>query len=187
MHGNRSLLGIALGKIIALKQACQCIARGQLDHIGSRHLVAPFGVVTDFRLFAIQNKACLIQVSLSVDFNLFARKRRTGHVATRRVTDSGREITDQENDGVAQILQLTQFIQHNRVTDMNIRSCGVQTELATQRRSRRLRASQLLLKIRFNQKRVNAALNGCHGFLDLFGHRIFLFSFAHRFFTKKIT
>ena len=76
---------------------------------------------------------------------------------------------------MAEILQLTKLIEYNRVTDVNVRCRGIQTELAAQLGAGRLGAGQLLLQFAFDQKRVGTAGNRGHCLLDFGRDFVFLF------------
>ena len=89
----------------------------------------------------------LFEIGFGVDLDLFRRQRRTGRVAAGRIANGGRKVTDQEDHRVAEILQLTKLIEHHRVTDVNVGSRGIQTELATQLGAGRLGAGQLLVPV----------------------------------------
>ena len=117
----------------------------------------------------------LFEIGFGVDLNLFRRQRRTGRIAAGRIANGGRKVTDQEDHRVAEILQLTKLIEHHRVTDVNVGSRGIQTELATQLGAGRLGAGQLLLQFAFDQKRVGTAGNRGHCLLDFGRHFVFLF------------
>lgn len=117
----------------------------------------------------------LFEIGLSVNLDLLGRQRRTGRVAAGRIADGCRKVADQENHRVAEILQLTKLIEYNRVTDVNVRCRGIQTELAAQLGASRLGAGQLLLQFAFDQKRVGTAGNRGHCLLDFGRDFVFLF------------
>ena len=118
---------LELGGIVALHHARHGIARGQLNHAARAERVAPLRVIAHLGAAGVQHQRGLTEVRHRVFFDLLARQRRPGGVAPRRVANHRREVTDQEDHLVTQILQLTQLVQHHGVTQMQVWRCRVQT------------------------------------------------------------
>ena len=68
-------------------------------------------------------------VGLRVRDDLFVRQRRARRIAAAGIADLRREVANQENHGVPQILKLTHLVQHHGMAEMNVRRRGVQAEL----------------------------------------------------------
>ena len=170
MHRDRKLFLEALCEVVALKEAREGVAACELNEARCAQRIAPFRVVADFRFVEVENVARLIEVSLRILFNLLARKGRTGRVASGRIADRGSEVAHEEDHRVAEILKLAELVEHHRVADMNVGRRRIETELAAERRSRRLRAGELLLELGLNEEGVRAAGNGGHGFADVVRH-----------------
>ncbi len=60
---------------------------------------------------------------------------------------------------MSEILKLTQFVQNDSVSEMDVGSGRIETEFDTKRLARRFGASELLLKLLLNQKCVGAAFD----------------------------
>lgn len=117
----------------------------------------------------------MVQVSLSIGFNLFARQGRTGGVAARRIPNGSSKVTHQKDYGMAEILKLAKLIEHYRVTNMNVRRRRVKPEFAAKRFTGSLGTRELLFKLGLNEERVGSARDKCHGFANIVGHgKLFL-------------
>ncbi|MNI26967.1 hypothetical protein D3C73_806880 [compost metagenome] len=158
VHRNRDAALEPLGEVFAFHHAGHRIARGQLDHAARAQGIAPFGVVTDLGACRIQHQAGLRVVGLGVGLDLFAGQRRAGAVAAAGVADGGREIANQEDDVVPQVLQLAHLVQHHRMAQVDVRRGGVQPQLDAQRHASRAALGQLASELGLNQQFVAAAL-----------------------------
>jgi hypothetical protein len=119
-------------EIVALHHAGDGVLRGELDHPARTERIAPLGVVANLGLRGVEHQARLFVVSLRVGLDLLARERRAGGVATRRVADHRREVADQKNHLVPQVLQLAHLVQHDRVADVDVGRGRVEAELDAQ-------------------------------------------------------
>src|SRR5205085_2072674 len=109
----------ALREVVALHHPRDRVPGRELDHSAGAERVAPFGVVTNLRLCSVEDQAGLRLIRLGVGLDLLARQRWPGRVASRRVADHRSEVADQEDDRVAEVLQLPQLVQYNRMAEMN--------------------------------------------------------------------
>ncbi len=98
----------------------------------------------------IQHQAGLREIGLGVFVDLLARQRRAGGVAARRIADHRREIADQEDHLMAQILQLAHLVQDDRVAEVQVRRGRVQAELDAQRCAALLGTRQFLREFGFD-------------------------------------
>ena len=99
-----------LAEVVAFHHSRNGVACRQLDHAPRAERVAPLGVVADLGPGRVENQARLRIVSASICFDLLACQRRARGVATRRVADHRGEVTDQEDDRMAQILQVPEWL-----------------------------------------------------------------------------
>jgi len=150
------------------------IARGQLDHAARPEGVAPLRVIADFGAGRIQYQAGLGVVGLRIGLDLLARERRAGGIAPARVPDHGREIADQEDDGMAELLQLAHLVQHHRMAEVDVGCRRIQAQLDAQRNTRCAAARQLLRELCFHQQFITATLDDGEIPLDLGCNRICL-------------
>ncbi len=120
-------------KIVTFKDLFYSHPGTELHKICGGELVHPFAVEAKLGLFGIEQLEHLLFVSFGVYIYLLARERRPRHVLARRVADHPCKIADQENDRMPKFLKRLQLSDHDRVTDMNIRSGRVKAELYTQR------------------------------------------------------
>ncbi|MFU0842271.1 MAG: hypothetical protein ACFWTZ_06680 [Burkholderia sp.] len=187
VHGNGRLLGEALGEVVALEKARERVARGELDEAHGAELDAPLGVVADLGAVEVKDLAGLREVGLGVGDDLLVRERRARHVAARGIADAGGEVAHEEDDRVAEVLELAQLVEHHGVAEMDVGSRRVEAELAAQGLARRLGAGELLHEFLLDQEGIRAAADRGHGFADVIGHRVGLFAPAaflfdcHRF------
>jgi hypothetical protein len=157
VHADRRAGLQPLAEVIAFEHARQRVARGELDHAARAERIAPFAVVADLGPGRIEHQAGLRVVGLRVGLDLLARQRRAGGVAAGRVADHRREVADQENYLMPQVLQLAHLVQHHRMAEVDVRRGRVQAELDAQRLPGRLRARQLLQPVGLGQQLVAAA------------------------------
>ena len=133
VHRNRHAFRVALGEIVALQDARHGVFRAQPDHVFEAQLVQPFAVEADLGFFRIENLEDLRLVGLGVGLDLLARQRRTRGVAAGGIADHGRAVADQEDDGVAEILEVLHLAQQHGVAEMQIGRGGVEAGLHAQR------------------------------------------------------
>ncbi|MNL25092.1 hypothetical protein D3C87_1465600 [compost metagenome] len=133
VNRNGNARFIALGKIIALKHSSHCVLCRHTDKIRRSHFVDPRRIVNDLRFFWIEDFINLFRVGFTVFFDLFARQNRTSRVFARWIPDLRREIPDQKENLVSQVLESAQFIDHHGVADMNIRTRRIRTQFDIQR------------------------------------------------------
>jgi len=78
---------------------------------------------------------------------------RASRIATRRVTDETREVTDQEDDLVPELLELAHLVDEHRVPKMQIGRSRIEPRLDAQR----LAALELLDQFGFDEQLGGAA------------------------------
>src|SRR5713101_6417998 len=106
MHGDRLLVMEALVEFLALEHLRERVLRRQTYEILGRELREPPAVEVHHRFFRAENLENLRLVGLGVLRNLLPRQRRPRRRAPRRVADDAGEISDEEDDGVSEILKM---------------------------------------------------------------------------------
>ncbi|CAM2144483.1 hypothetical protein PT2222_160058 [Paraburkholderia tropica] len=161
----------ALGEVLALQNARDRVARRELDHAVGAERHRPFAVVADFGLFAVEHERGLLEIRLGVRLDLLARERRTRGVAARRVADQRGEVADQEDHGMAEILQLAHLVEHDRVADVDVGRGRIEAELDAQRLAGGRAFRELLLEFFFDQQFVDTALRDGERVTNFVGDR----------------
>ena len=118
------------------------------------------------RLFPIEDQEDLVGVGLRVGRDLLARAARARDVAAGRIADHAGEIADQEHDVVAEILQLPQLVELDRVPEMEVGTGRIEAFLDSQWRA----AGELRRELRLDQQFVGAAAEDRELVLDVGGH-----------------
>ena len=144
MRADGLLLVNARLKIFPLQHLLQCHAAVETDHVFEGHGAEPVAVGHRLRTRGVKNFACLLTVRRRVCEHFFMGEMRPCNGATAGVADHPREIADDENCMVAEVLKLPQFSQNNRVAEMNIRGCRIDPELDAQRPAERKFIAQLI-------------------------------------------
>ena len=132
VHGDRLLAREALGEIVALEHARDGVLRGELDHARGAERLAPFGVVADLGACGIEHLGRLCVISRGVGLDLLARQRRAHVVAARRVADHRREVADEEDHLVPEVLHLAHLVEDDRVAEMDVGRGGIEAQLDAQ-------------------------------------------------------
>src|ERR1700675_1614833 len=111
MHGNRLLVTEALVEVLTLEHLRDGVLRGQSYEILGGKFREPSAVEVDHRFFRAENPENLSLVGFGVLCNLLPRQRRPRRGAPGWIADHSSEISDQEDDGVSEILKMFQFAQ----------------------------------------------------------------------------
>ena len=82
---------------------------------------------------------------LGISVDLLGAEPLSGLALQRRVADPGREVADDQDRGVAQLLEVAQLAQHDSPTQSHRGSCGVETELDPQLATALQLGEQILL------------------------------------------
>src|SRR5438270_8376873 len=127
MDGDTLFVLEALMKILALEHPRDRDLGCKLDEVRRSEFREPSIVEIDDGFFRIQDLEHLRLVSLGILLDLFTRERRTRHRAPRRVADHPGEIADQEDDGVAEVLEMFQLADEDRVSKVEVRRGGVES------------------------------------------------------------
>ena len=127
---------VALGEVVALEDAGDGELARELEQVCEVELAEPLGVAAQLGLVGIEDLERLLDVGLRVRVDLLARERRAGRVAAGRVADERREVADDEDDGVPEVLELAQLAQRHRMTEVQVGRGRVDAELDAQRDAR---------------------------------------------------
>ena len=134
--------GEALGEVVALEDLRHGRRAREAEELLHGH-VEPLGVEPHLGLLAVEDLEGLLRVRARVGVDLLTRELRAQGGAPARIPDAGGVVAHDEDHDVAAILELPQLLQDDRVTEVDVRSGGVQTELDAQRTAPRELALQL--------------------------------------------
>ena len=84
-------------------------------------------------MLVIEDLEDLLEIGLRVCFHLLAFERRASFGLAGGIADHGGEIADEENGGVALVLELLELAQHDGVAEVQIRRGGIDAEIDAQR------------------------------------------------------
>ena len=90
----------------------------QLDQVEKGQAGKPLAVVADLGPIDVQDQPHLIDVGGGVPTHGLLVEGGSRLLLPRRVADPGSEIPHQEDDGVTQLLEAPQLLQHDRVTEV---------------------------------------------------------------------
>ena len=93
----------------------------------------PVAVVVHLRAGEVDDPADLGEVVAGVGLDLLLGQLRSGLVTARRIAHQRGVIADDDDGGVAQVLELTQLAQRNRVPEVHVDARRVDTILHPQR------------------------------------------------------
>ena len=156
-------------KVVALHHAGDGVLGRQLDHAARAQLVAPLAVVAQLGFFRAEHFVGLGAIGFGVGADLFGAQRRAGGVAAARVANEGGEVANEEDDGVAQVLQLAQLVEYDGVAQMDVGRGGVQAQFDAQRLAGGFGAGEFLFPVGGGQQFIAAAQGDLHGFAHAVG------------------
>jgi hypothetical protein len=107
-------------EIFALQHLLQRHPTIESNNVFKRHGSKPVAIADRFRPRRIENFKSLLPVSHRIRLDFCAREVRPRHRPTARITNHPREIADNENCLVAQVLKLPQLLQNDCVPKVNI-------------------------------------------------------------------
>lgn len=171
MDRDRDAALEAFREVLAFEDPRDRVARRELDHPVGAERHRPLAVVADLGLVAVEHQRGLFEVSLRVRLDLLARERRARRVAAGRIADQRREIADQEDHRVPEVLQLAHLVQHDRMADVDVGRGRVEPELDAQRLAGGRAARELLRELFLDQQFVDTALRDGERVADFVGDR----------------
>src|SRR5258708_29521479 len=162
------LLGMeALVEVLAFEHLRDRVLRRQAYEIFRGELREPTAVEIHHGFFRTENLENLCLVGLGVLRNLLARQRRSRRRAPCRIADHSREVSDEEDDRVSEILKMLQLAQQHRVPQMQIGRGRIKARLHSEWLARSDRAFELRAQLGFLDDLRRALLDVC----QLFGNR----------------
>ena len=87
----------------------------------------------DFLWIPIKNLKCLILIGSGVGVNLLSRNNRTRLGLSGGVTDHRGKVPDDQNDLVAEVLELPELSEEDGVAEVNVGGAGIETGLDAKR------------------------------------------------------
>ncbi|MND82204.1 hypothetical protein D3C80_740270 [compost metagenome] len=144
---DRLVTGIALVEVIPFKHPRHCVLRRQANEVGRAQRIHPGGVECDFSSGRVENLEDLRFIGLGIFEDLLASQRRTRCALAAWITDQPREVTNQEDDLMPQLLELAQLINKHCMTQVQVRRRRVKASLDAQR----LATLELLDQFGFDQ------------------------------------
>ena len=121
MSANRLLVVDPCLEIFALQHLLQRHSAVEANYIFKRHASKPIAVANDFCSHRIENLKSLFVVSRRIRLYFIMRQLRSRNRPPARITNQSREIADDENCLVAEVLKFSQFSQNDGVPEVNIR------------------------------------------------------------------
>ena len=114
----------------------------------------------------MENLEDLLLIGFRVLLNLFGCQLFPRCRAARWIADQSGEVTDKKNDRVSKVLEMLHLPDKDRMAEMNVRRCGIETSLHPQWFSGFLRALQLLDQFFLTDDLDGAPANPLELFLD---------------------
>jgi len=114
----------ALVELVALEHLRDGEVGREADGGFVAELAKPLRVVADLGEFLVEDFEDLLLVGEGVFVDLLAGERLPRHVFPARVADEGGEVADEEDDGVAELLEVAQLAQEHGVAEMQVGAVG---------------------------------------------------------------
>jgi hypothetical protein len=132
VDGDRLSRAVALAEVVPLEHPGDGVPGGQLDHLGRAHLAHPARVEDHEGLLRIQDVEDLLLVGPGVLQHLLPGERLAGGALAGGVPDHPGEVTDQEQDLVAEVLELAELVDQDRVAEVEVGRGRVESRLHPQ-------------------------------------------------------
>ena len=158
--------GIAAREIFTLEHLRHREVGGFPDHALECERREPRRVELDSRPGHLQDLAELGAVRLGVRPDLVPRKRPARLGASRGISDHAGEIADDDDDLVAEILEVSELLEHDRVPQVQIRGGRVETQLDLERCAGRPGALKFLYQLRLNDDLGRPSAEAGHLLVD---------------------
>ena len=104
----------AVREVVALQHLRDGEPRGQPHDVRQRELVEPLGLAADLRPLAVEDLEELLEDRLGVRHHLLFGQHRPRLRLAGRVADARRPVADDDDDRVAEVLELPQLAQADR-------------------------------------------------------------------------
>ncbi len=119
----------AVAELLALEHLREGDLGGEIDHAGIAELVEPLRVVADLGLVAVEDAEDLVLVGGGVLHDLFAGEGLAGLRLAGGVADERGGVADEEDDGVAELLEVAQLAHEDGVAEVQVGRGGVEAGL----------------------------------------------------------
>jgi len=119
-------------EVLALQQLRNRVLGGEAHKLVRAHCSEPAPIEIDDRFLRIENLEYLRLVRLGIVFDLLPGERRPRDRTARGIANHSREIADQENCRVPEVLKVFQLAQHHRVAEMQVGGGGIHAEFHSQ-------------------------------------------------------
>ena len=136
-----------LVELVALEHLRDGEVRGEADHALEAKIVEPLGVEANFGFVAVEDAEYLFRVRLRVFLDLFPRHLLARDRAPRRIANERGEVSHEEDDGVAEILEVFQLAHQHGVTEVQIGRGGIEPGFDAERNAGLARFFQPLAEI----------------------------------------
>ena len=120
MQENGLLLVPALTEVVTRDELLHSEIGGHINQVFEIQLSKPDSIVKYLSLFLIQYAESLLGVGFAIGLHLLRGQDRAQFIFVRRVADQRSVIADQENDLMAQILELAQLAHTDGVSQMQV-------------------------------------------------------------------
>ncbi len=117
--------GVAMGEPVSSQELLYSEVRGQLDHVGEGEIGQPFGVAADDGLLRIEDLVRLVNVGLCFVGHFLRGLLSPRRILVAGIADEPREIADEEDGLVSQLLELGQLSHSYSMSQMQVWGRGV--------------------------------------------------------------
>src|SRR5207302_11033978 len=149
VHRDRLFFLETFVKLVALEHLGHGVLGGEAYPVFRIHLAQPLAVKAYLGLVQVEEFVHLSHVGLGVSPNLFGTERGAWHGATGWIADHASKVADDEDYGVAHVLEMFQLAQQDGVAEVQVGSGGVETCLYAQWFAGDERFLQLSAEFRF--------------------------------------
>ena len=123
----------AFAEVVALQHAGQRVFRRQLDHARRAERPQPFVIEANLGFLRVEDLEHLPLVGPRVLVDLFMRQRGPGDLLPGGISDHPGEIADDEDDAMAELLEVLHLADHNRVAEVEVGRGGIESDFDGQR------------------------------------------------------
>ena len=167
MKVDRLFFPEAVGEVVAIQHLSHGDSIAEVEHVGKRQRREPVSIAVHLGRVEVDDFAALCEVVRRVFLDLLERKPAgTSLVATARVTDQRRIVSDNQDRFVAEFLELPHLAERHGVTQVNVDAGRVDAVFDPQRRVRVAAVLQFLSQLVFRHDLFDTAANDGKLFFD---------------------
>ena len=133
MRSDRLALFDPLPEILPLQHLLERDPTVEPDDVGERHFLEPIAIEDGAGSGRVEHFEGLGAIAFGVGEDLLVRELRSRNGTPARVADHGREIPDDEDCFVTEILKLSQLPQDHGVTEMQVGARWIDAKLDPER------------------------------------------------------